>query len=513
MFSVLLFDPKLSTGGDDAVYLILGRALATGKGYSEINLPGSPPHTLYPFGLPLVLALVHLVAGSASVIVSKVVVVIFGLLALFFAYRVFEQVLHEYAPLAGALFVSLPVLYEHSHHVFTEVPFLCLSMAAVWLLADVEKAGPEQVAAGFACAVGALALRSAGIALAVAILAYLLVRRWFLYAGMFGLLAGVFLLAWSIRNASVGAGSGYLEQFLARNPYVKEAGQIGLADFLVRIGHNLKVYTLVATPRTVVALLAGGSGRTVVGLALAGLGVVGLLVRLRRPSVVEFYAVPGGVVLLSWPQVWASPRFLLPLVPLVLVYVCLGACWLAQRVRLSGAVPVVLVLVAGSNLIALGRQSVSAVRDNIGFLRGDRLAGYPDDWRRYFDCIDWIGHNTAADAVVLARKPEYVYLVSGRRSFCFPFSADESEVLVALMRSDYVLIDNFRWAGTTAAVLGPVLESHPEEYELVYRSAPPEAYVLRMKRGRLGFRGNASRWLSRVMPAWTKNARAAESKS
>jgi len=513
VFSVLLFDPKLSTGGDDAVYLILGRALATGQGYADIALPGSPPHTLYPFGLPLVLALVHLVAGPASIIVAKAVVVLFGLVAVFFAYRVFERVLHERAPLAGALLVSLPVLYEHSHHVFTEVPFLCLSLAAVYLLLDSDKASAERIAAGFGCAVGALMLRSAGIALALAVVGYLLASRRFLYAGLFTLLAGTFLIAWSVRNASVGAGPGYLDQFLALNPYVKEVGRLGPADFAARVWFNLRSYALSITPRTVVALFETGSFRAIAGVILSGFGAAGLLARARRPTVVECYAVLGGVVVLTWPQVWASPRFLLPMIPLVLLYVCLGLDRLTRRIRWPGAVTGLLIVVVGLNLVVLSRQAVRAVQDNVAFLRGDRFSGYTDDWRRYFDCIDWLGRNTAADAVVLARKPEYVYLFSGRRSFCFPFSADRSEVVAAVMQSDYVLIDNFQWSGTTAAVLGPVLESMPEEYELVHRTAPPEAYVLRMKRGRLGASGSTSRWLSMVMPACPKNASATGSKS
>ncbi len=513
LFSALLLDPKLSTGGDDAVYLILGRALATGQGYANINLPGSPPHTLYPFGLPLMLALVHLLSGPGSIIVAKLVMVLVGLGSVFFAYRIFERVLHARAPLAGALLVSLPVVYEHNHHVLTEIPFLSLSLAAVYLLMDLDRASAEKIAAGFGCAVGALMLRSAGIGLAVAVFAYLLVKRRFLYAGLFGLLAGAFLVAWTVRNVSVGAGAGYLDQFLARNPYVREVGRINPADFVVRRGQDLKTYALIASPRTVVALFQTGAARTVAGLCLAGLTLFGIVPRIRRPSLIELYAASGGFVLLSWPQVWASPRFLLPLIPLVLLYACLGLGRLTERIRLSGASVVAVVVVVGLNLLVLGRQTPAAVRDNIAYLHGNRLAGYPDDWQRYFDCIEWLKRNTPADAVVLARKPEYVYLLSGRRSFCFPFSYSREDIVVSLMQSDYIVIDNFRWAGTTATVLGPVLESMPEEYELVHRTAPPEAYVLRVKRSRLGASGKTNRWLSGPKPARRKNASATGSKS
>ncbi|MGB9721929.1 MAG: hypothetical protein ACPL28_10685, partial [bacterium] len=50
ILSLLLFDPKLFTGGDNAVYIILAESITTGKGYKNIYLPEQPPHTQYPPG-------------------------------------------------------------------------------------------------------------------------------------------------------------------------------------------------------------------------------------------------------------------------------------------------------------------------------------------------------------------------------------------------------------------------------------------------------------------------------
>jgi hypothetical protein len=49
---------------DDGVYLILGKALATGEGYRYLNLPGHPAATHYPPGYPALLALLWMVAPS-----------------------------------------------------------------------------------------------------------------------------------------------------------------------------------------------------------------------------------------------------------------------------------------------------------------------------------------------------------------------------------------------------------------------------------------------------------------
>ena len=58
---------------DDAFYVILARALASGEGYRYLNVPGHPAGTHFPPGYPALLALVSLVAPAfpASVVAFK----------------------------------------------------------------------------------------------------------------------------------------------------------------------------------------------------------------------------------------------------------------------------------------------------------------------------------------------------------------------------------------------------------------------------------------------------------
>ncbi|HEX8941783.1 MAG TPA: hypothetical protein VF785_01530 [Gemmatimonadaceae bacterium] len=58
---------------DDAMYVILAKALATGQGYRWLNLPGMPPATHFPPGYPALLAVIWRVFPSfpANVIVFK----------------------------------------------------------------------------------------------------------------------------------------------------------------------------------------------------------------------------------------------------------------------------------------------------------------------------------------------------------------------------------------------------------------------------------------------------------
>jgi hypothetical protein len=189
-------------------------------------------------------------------------------------------------------------------------------------------------------------------------------------------------------------------------------------------------------------------------------------------------ALFAGPLMLCWPRIWLSERFLLPFLPLVVIFLFSGLEWAGSKLRWRRFAPAFVGVLVLANTIRMASLARTAVSDNLGYLRGDRYSGYSIDWRRYFECIEWIKNHTPEDAVVMARKPEFVYLLSGRRSFCYPFSDDREQILSALTRSQYVLLDNFRWTGTTANLLGPVLKDNLDRWEPVFSTLPPEFYVL-----------------------------------
>jgi len=132
------------------------------------------------------------------------------------------------------------------------------------------------------------------------------------------------------------------------------------------------------------------------------------------------------------------------------------------------------------NVYSLQLQVRTAVRDNRAYLAGDRYAGYSPDWRRWFESIDWVRQHVPEDKVVLARKPEFVYLLSGRRSFCYPFTDSLDRVHEAVLRSDFIIFDNFRWTETGKYFLNPVLQEYPDLYDVIHQTGPPEFYVLKV---------------------------------
>jgi hypothetical protein len=121
------------------------------------------------------------------------------------------------------------------------------------------------------------------------------------------------------------------------------------------------------------------------------------------------------------------------------------------------------------------------VRNNMRYLKGDKYAGYTLDWQNYFTVIDWIRDNIPTDKVIIARKPEFVYLLSRHKSLTYPFSENHEEVQAAIDKADYIIYDNFYDMQIAQLWLLPVIRDQPERYSIVYRTAEPVFFLLEVK--------------------------------
>ena len=483
VLSVLLFDPKPDTGGDNAMYLALAKSMVEQGRYAELQDPAEPAHTQYPPGFPALLALVHVVAGGTSVLGAKLVVMLCGLGMVFFLYRITGRLFPDRHRLVMAGMMSLPAFAVASHQVLTEMPFLCLSMAALWFLLRTERGKPGDHWAAMVLVVVAFMFRTAGIALVLGTGLFLGLRRKWRYLGLFAALFLAALLPWQLRNSAVGQTRSYLDMFFAKHPYIAEYGRMGVGDFLGRVWDNLVSNVTIVVPEAMLPLFKLVKQEFLLGAAgvLLSLAVIaGFLRRAKKRTALEAYGFFAVLVLLAWPALWAGERFLVPLLPLAVIYLFFAVQGLEKRLGRKWLFPVVTGVLVLANAVSFARLAAGNVRHNVQYLEGDRLAGYPADWRRYFKVIEWLDGNVADDAVVLARKPEFVYLLAGNKSVCYPFTDDRARVQRAIDRSDYILFDNFQWTETTRYFLNPAIQFDPDRYPILIETDAPQFYLLRV---------------------------------
>lgn len=366
--------------GDPTYYVGLAVSLAQGDGYSFLGMP----HMKYPPGLPVMLAPFMALFGP-SVAAAQTLVALFAPAALT---AVLTWSWWWCRPLAGGLglvtALSASVFLLAIAGVRAELPYLAFSVGALAILCGVQR-GSVSVPLGLAIApplvVGAVALRTIGLALPVAMLAAWSHRRLrhidrgpvdtLLLAG--GGAGMVFAAGWMIWTAQ-GTEGGYLDLLLMRDPHEPDLGRATAADAPLRIPANL---VLQLTHLATLTLNLSWLKPLWTSPLTIGLGVclgIGLWRELRtRMPVLAWYVFGYGGILLLWPFD-EGVRFILPVFPLALALAVRGARVLAQTTFQSGCGSggpfLALAAALGIGLAALEAQTGGWSRQDYGSIVG-----------------------------------------------------------------------------------------------------------------------------------------------
>jgi len=479
IISLLHFDAKLFSGGDNAIYIILTESIVSGQGYKDMYLPEEPPHTQYPFGFPLLLSLPLLIFGR-NLIILKLLVILTGLVSFIFVYLIAKSLFKDKTYIVMLFYLSMPIPYVYNARILTEIPFMCFSLGAIYFFIKARKDNTLFYYISFILAIYAFFIRTAGISLIIAMMLLLIFRKQYKYFAIFLLAFLAVFLPWQIRSVHISREVSYIDQLLAKNPYEMALGRANFFDFLIRAWRNFILYAFMLLPKMLASIILSRLIAVILGIIFVVLMVIGFLKKIKRFSVIEMYFIFSTIIILLWPRIWSSERFLLPVLPFVVYYVFDGLLSIAKKIRFEHLSSVVIGILVLTNFVAIILYSRGTIRANMNYLKGDRYAGYPDDWRNFFTVIEWVGDNIPSDKVVMARKPEFVYLLSGRKSLTYPITNDHLRVKEAIRQCDYIIIDNFYGAPAARLWLIPVLEQEQENYRQIFKTKIPEFFLLKI---------------------------------
>ncbi|MYD60221.1 MAG: glycosyltransferase family 39 protein [Gemmatimonadetes bacterium] len=475
LMGILLFDANLSLTGDNAQFINLGRSLADGYGLSE-TIEGEPiPHTKYPFGFPLLLAITHILFPG-NLIALKSLVVLFYAISIPLTYLLIRRFASPPMALGvSALCLASPLLLDYSHQVMSEIPFLLFSLIALLLLHRAHKSDTlSALAPAIIAIIAAYYIRSAGLILiATGILFFALHKKW-KEAGLIAIGSVLLALPYQIRNASLG-GTPYIEQLLSINPYRPEEGMLTFTALIERILANLDLYSQLVIPYILLPFSIDTDSFVGVGLFFSALILYALIVGLIKRHLLIVYLTCYLGLYILWPDTWSDTRFLVPAIP-ILFYAILTS--MDELLRLLARALKKTASRAGTVLFFLFLLGSNIYETNY---LAERIGWLPPNWDTYFAAAEWIKDNTDPDVKIACRKPYLMNAIANRKATSYAWKTPDEVIAEFEQKNiDIVVIDQIGYQSTSEFLI-PAIQTHENRFKIIHIARNPNTYVLKFK--------------------------------
>lgn len=442
VFCALRVDPMATFGSltDDALYFTSAKSLANGGGYVLPSFPARLGATKYPELYPLLLAGVWKLDPNfpSNVRIAIALTLLFGCAALVFAFLILRgwPGLGDWWALVAVGLCAFTSLYlELSASVMTDIPFMAVTLAAIWLAQHpngrISKAFGAGLLAGFS-----VGLRSLGVASIAGIGLVMLTRReyrrtaWFSAGALPLTLASLWPALAKLANHS-GASllahptqSGWQQTVCFYTSYacswrmnIGSAGAFGkiLLTNLKEVVQEPGLYLFypLATRDALwsVALV------TLISVA----SYAGIVRYWRKAGLEPFLAVFLFYLLVIVPWPWTPERFLVTFLPLLFGGLVLEgrrfASVVAEHLRpthLRGERTIAAAIAAGGLVLAI------VVAFNFAFAIPRTVGALASDNRKFLvdlrGAYGWVRQHSARDAKIIAVEDGLAYLYTGRPS-------------------------------------------------------------------------------------------------
>ena len=452
---VLRLDRVVGLIIDDAWYVLLAKALATGNGYTLINSPTPGIAPFYPPGFPALLSLFYRISPEfpANVWLLKSISIAAMIGVGIVAFRHFAEQRALAVPIALALGFATAIypalVFLATSTVMSECVFTFAQLSAIyWIERSVRRTPSGEVAAsagrdvaiGAALAAFAFLTRSAGIGVLVGAVLYLVKERLPRQAMIFATVAAIGVGPWMlyarqhVPSADQRMEQGgsivmpYTAQLWQRVAGRARSGTIEVSDLPERIWNNLNEIVRVDVgafvsyasfrPLEPGETMSIPDGATWVSMVCAMLALAGYVAATRARITLTELVVPLTLaVSLTWG--WEQYRLLLPLTPFVFYYLLLGVRQLLEiaeeRFRVPGPRAQDAVLLAVACVFV-----ASGLYANARYLERKRDPA-PErgvQWIRAFaeneSFMQWVGANVPGEAPLATDNPALLYLYTGR---------------------------------------------------------------------------------------------------
>jgi len=478
-----VFDGKLDSNGDNASYYILGKALANGNGYVNINNINKEANNHFPPGYPVIVSGIIKVFGDSPENL-KIANGLFLLLTHIALYFLIKHVTNrESAAIIALLLVIMNShLLRYSTIIMSEVPFLFFSTATLLAFTKINYQKPPWKDVYLYIVIALLTIsfhiRTSGVALIVGILLFLVISRHWKHVAIITIILLLLAMPWQIRSQSLG-GSSYIKQLKMVNPYRPELGKANFKDYFSRFGNNINRYLSREIPTATLSITqpnyrqAASISEWLYGIFFFAVIIFGVL-NLKKYKLLIFTYLAGTLAILSlWPDVWIGIRFILPAIPFLILGLVNGLQELLIRITPAPVskyviwLPVLLIILLFPNIKKMKQQAKAEITT---------------EWANYFSLAGWVGDNLEENTVVACRKPGLFYMYSNCYTVNYKYTPVAQDFIndLVIKHVDYVIMDQLGYS-STSRYLYPVIQNNPEKFELIQERSKPSTYLFLLK--------------------------------
>ncbi len=429
IFGTLLFDVKISTGGDDSGYIEMANMFLKGRSFPS----------WHGYMYSIFLSLPILVFG-VNVVILKIISSFFiiGHLILFY-YTFRNKLSHTIFTLVMLIIAVNSTILYFASQTYSEAMFMFLQSLAIFIFIStyLKYQSAEKISLkgealrwliiGFFVMLTSLT-REIGIAALLAMVLFLLLDKKFRAAVMLVLSYTLFYAIFKVYRSvvwGVSEGTDKISEILQKNPYNRAMGYEDFGGMVDRFMANANQYL---SKHFMIGLGLHDPVSTekswFVTIFLIVLFLISLYFAFRKNKIMLFLAIYlSGAMTATFivlNQSWDQMRMVIIFIPMSLLLLAWGILQLSEVKGykiLAVIVPCLLVLIFFNTL----GQTFDKVKVNQKILsrniKGNLYYGFTKDWQNFLQMSEWVGKNIPNDKMVASRKPSMSYIYSKGRDF------------------------------------------------------------------------------------------------
>jgi hypothetical protein len=492
LFSLLLFDSKVSEGGDDSGYI--QRAW-------EFLHEGKYPYFQGP-GYPVFLSLFVKIFGL-KVIALKFFSVLCQIGFVWFTYKAFVKRIPYTVLFALIAFISFnDYIQYYASQTFTETFFLFIQSVCIYVLFKItESVDPSETFVEglkknylkwlmFGIMFVLLSIsKSIAFVSIIGVVLYFLFNRNYKHAVYaiiaFGLIRVIYqLLATSLFGPP---DSNQLEMMLRKELYKPAAGHEDVSGMITRFFNNFNTYISLHMYR-IMNLRSKDTLVIIPALSYVSAIILGIcaFISFRINKYVFFSClyliVLCGGIFFGVQAANMQDRLIIIVMPLIFLVLFFGAYEVAKKSSMAQSI--VVIFAAFMLIVTIGKSSFIAQKNFTALkknLAGDIYYGYTPDWENFLKMSKYCADSLPDSVQVLSRKPNMSFIYGNGKKFVGQFwvtttNADSVKMEWQSKKVEYVILPNLRMnpkknngriINSIHRMLGPYAIKYPQKVKLV----------------------------------------------